>query len=381
MKAEGDSGEELHAGVESLDARIGELVPKGGVDHRAVGRDSASHGDKVGNAAAPRPGEPLVEKADAGGALEFEDLAQLLLEEVGAEEGTVGLLDLSERDSLVLGQVLGVLEDGVAGSLDGDCVAPQAASACLVPDASSDLVDGIGRPLHDVEGVHAHLGLGAALADDVLIGHAGVHADELDGSAPLGPEGVEEGIERNLVLAFVGEEEAARVVIDDDREVAMAATIADLIDPDALDAGKEIAVGSSLAGHALDDAADGPPDDPEQAPHGGLVGARREPRDGIFEVPRKLGTWSGPGDMLDPDPVLGAGHACPRSFDACGEEAKIERPPLAPPFTAIVTRTLPPANGASAAIDWSETDGQNETLLAFLDRLYDRTLDAKEPRP
>ena len=94
------------------------------------------------------------------------DVAKSLLEQVGAVEARVGLGDPGELGRLVLGQVLGVLPQGVAGPLDrarrpvghaGPAAERIGAAPARgsVPGFAAHDVEGVGGPGHDVEGVGA----------------------------------------------------------------------------------------------------------------------------------------------------------------------------------------------------------------------------------
>jgi hypothetical protein len=89
-----------------------------------------------------------------------EDLAQLLLEQVGAVEGAVGVRDLGEGGVLALGEVLGVLPKGEAGALELAGPGLLTALAGGVPDLAADLVKGVGGPGDDLEGSTLRVALG-----------------------------------------------------------------------------------------------------------------------------------------------------------------------------------------------------------------------------
>ena len=109
-------------------------------------------------------GEPRLQpeprlRAAAG----LEHVAQALLEQVGPVQGLVLPGHPLERLALGLGEVLGVLEQRVpAAALDR--LGPPAASSPRLSAARASptqLVDDVGHPAHDVEGVHDPLGVGA----------------------------------------------------------------------------------------------------------------------------------------------------------------------------------------------------------------------------
>ena len=172
-------------------------------------------GDRLGElherrqAAASRPDEPALEQLGGLGGREPVDLAQLLFEQVGAEERPVGLLDPRELGLLAGGEVLGVLPEREAGVLELARERGQAFAARLVPDLAADLVERLGRELHDVERVEAQLGVGAALGDRP--GDPGGHVarDQLQLFAALFAEPVEERLGRLAVTAGRGPDQPA----------------------------------------------------------------------------------------------------------------------------------------------------------------------------
>jgi len=82
---------------------------QGRVDGFAVLADAAAEFDEARDPAALGPAEPGVQQLLAFLALEPEDLAELLLEQVGPEQLMVDLRDPGELGLLPVGEVLGVL--------------------------------------------------------------------------------------------------------------------------------------------------------------------------------------------------------------------------------------------------------------------------------
>jgi hypothetical protein len=91
----------------------------------------------------------------------------LLFEEIGPVELGVDRRDPGELGLLALGQVLGVLPQGVARSLQIVGVGLHPGPARLVPHLAAHPVEGVGGPLHDVESVHAQRGVLGPLTDHV----------------------------------------------------------------------------------------------------------------------------------------------------------------------------------------------------------------------
>ncbi len=102
------------------------------------------------------------------GVIEVVERAQLFLEQVGAVETAVGVLDFGELGGLAGGEPLGCLEQRPAHALD-----PSAGRALAlargVPLGAADLIDGAAGQDDDVEGIKADLGAGQGGLDRVFI--------------------------------------------------------------------------------------------------------------------------------------------------------------------------------------------------------------------
>jgi hypothetical protein len=131
--------------------------------------DGAGQLDEGRQPAAVSPDEPVLEQAHGASGSQLEDLAELLLEEVGAVEALVGLLDQGELGLLACGQVFRVLPEREPGSLefpgDGSLAAPPG----RVPDLAPDLVEGLGRPGETWKGSMQRVGWGQRSATTVAI--------------------------------------------------------------------------------------------------------------------------------------------------------------------------------------------------------------------
>src|ERR1035437_4099842 len=117
----------------------------------------------------------------------MEDLTELFLEEGGAVERLVGLLDGGELGLLPVGQILGVLPEREPGVLEIAGHGGLATSPGRVPDLPADLVEGLAGPLADVEGVQAEGGVRAALCDHDGDPLSGISAHQSDGRTTLFP--------------------------------------------------------------------------------------------------------------------------------------------------------------------------------------------------
>ena len=101
-----------------------------------------------------------------------------------------------------------------------------------VPDLPPDRVEGLGRPGHDMERIGAQDSARRPPPDDPAdpLGGVGRHVGE--GRRALGTQLVEEALQRPFAAAIGRPHQTARVVVDDDHEVALATAVADLVDPD-----------------------------------------------------------------------------------------------------------------------------------------------------
>src|SRR6266540_1315568 len=116
----GAAGDEPHLVVERLDSGVVDPQPDGGEDALAVGTDGAGEGDERRQAAAAGLGAPAVQQLGglAWGAVAGENLAQRLLEPVGAPGRPAVAAQLAQRGGLGVGQALGALEQYPAGALE-----------------------------------------------------------------------------------------------------------------------------------------------------------------------------------------------------------------------------------------------------------------------
>src|SRR5439155_22869469 len=105
-------------------------------------------------AAALSPADPSFEArnglSDRGG---MENGTEGLFEQVGSVQSVVELGNPAERFPLRGCEVFGVLPHGPTRVLEERCGLRQGGIAQVVPDLPTDLVEGLGGPLHDVEGI------------------------------------------------------------------------------------------------------------------------------------------------------------------------------------------------------------------------------------
>ena len=152
-----------------FDAGVGEPVGDRGLDHSALLGDPSGELDERLEAAASGPAQPGLEQREGLVGGDAVDLAELFVEQVGAVERLVGLLDPGELGLLAVGEVLGVLPEREPGALELARELRLAFAARLVPDLAADLVERLGRELDDVERVEAELAFGQRSATGPVI--------------------------------------------------------------------------------------------------------------------------------------------------------------------------------------------------------------------
>jgi hypothetical protein len=125
------------------------------LDPCALGGDRAGELDERCETTPARRRDPLVEELDRVAGGQPVDLSELLLEQVGTVQPRVGLLNARELRLLAVGEVLGVLPQREPGALQIMRGRDLTGLARLVSDLATDLVQGVGRELDDVERVDA----------------------------------------------------------------------------------------------------------------------------------------------------------------------------------------------------------------------------------
>jgi hypothetical protein len=98
-------------------------------------------------------------------------------------------------------------------------------------------------------------------------------------------------------------------VVDDDREVALAAPDRDLVEPQAPQPGEQVALGLGVGHHARADPTDRAPRDPHQRGDRGLGRVDRQPRGLVLKAARELRVVARPRHRRDD-------HAMPFALDA-----------------------------------------------------------------
>ena len=194
-----------------------------------------------------------------------------------------------------------------------------------VPFVAADLVGRARGEPDDVEGIEADLGVGDGWADGALVLAAHVDRDRADrglGVAELG----EEGLQGGAVAARLAPHDRARGVVGDGGQVAVMASVADLVDADA-DEPLEPALVQVIGDDARDDRADRVPADPQQPRDRRERHLLRQPRDDVLEVARVRRARPGPRDGLQPHTARPASEAAQLALDPAATRSEIEMAP------------------------------------------------------
>ena len=198
------------------------------------------------------------------------------------------------------------------------------------------------------KGVEAERRLRALLGDGARDPVAHVAGDELERRRALGAQLAEEALDRLLVTPLGRPDEPARVVADDDADIALALAVGELVDPDPLQAAQGIAAPALLVGDdPLDDPPDRVPGDAHQLADRALRALRRQPGDLLFELTREPRIVPRPGQAGDDDAVLAALDPRCLGFDVGPPRAEVERPPAPPALALVVAGAAAPAAPAA----------------------------------
>jgi hypothetical protein len=300
----------------------------------------------------------------------------------------MGLGDEGELSPLACGEVLRVLPQREAGLLQRlRAVRGAALAAALgVPHGAADFVQGIGGPLHGVEGVHHPHRVRTPLGDDLGNPVGSIRGHVCDLRCPFLAQQVEEGPQGVGVPARCRPHQAPGVVIDHDGQVLVMLLVGDLVDPDPAQPGQQVHPLGHGSPHPLADAADRAPADPHQLRDRGLRAVGGQPGHRVVEGTGMSGAVPGPGHVGDAHAMLGAGHPRRVRLDHRLQGAQVQSPPAAASLTAVVLRATPltdpaplpaPPRGPGVHHDqWIAALG-----LLDLHRLDHGLVDTEQPSP
>src|SRR5664279_3590431 len=129
-------------------------------------------------------------------------------------------------------------------------------------------------------------------------------------------------------------------MIDHARQISVALTVRDLIDPDPAQPGQQVLLSALICDNPLHDARNGPPRHPHQLTHHALRRPRREPRAAVLERMREPGSGPCPRHRRYDHPTPLTFHPRRRRLQEHHHRAGIQRPPPTDP----TTRGIPPAS-------------------------------------
>ena len=226
-------GEEADLRVPGFDDRVVHSGSQSGLYPGTVEDQSASQLHERLESAALCPANPGVEAGESlrDGA-RLKDAAKGFLEKVGSIEGAVELRYPAQGLLLRRGEILGVLPEGPASVLESIGHLGFGSRSQVVPDLSTDLVQGLGRPLNDMEGVEATDGLRSVISDSPFDPGGSIRSDDIQGLGALGAELGEEQSYCRGVASGMHPDETSGEMIDDDRQVLLPLAIADFVDTD-----------------------------------------------------------------------------------------------------------------------------------------------------
>jgi hypothetical protein len=148
-----------------------------------------------------------------------------------------------------------------------------------------------------------------------------------------------------------------------DREVSLPFANRDLIDPEALEVGEQVALGLGLGSDPLADPADRPPRDPHQLRHRRLGRVDRQPGGLILEA----GVVPGPRDGGDHYPMTLATHARRVGLQVAERRGQIERPPAPASFALVIAGAAPPAVRAPVPLPGLRPDRHHQYLVGLVE--------------
>ncbi len=159
---------------------------------------------------------------------------------------------------------------------------------------------------------------------------------DLGGS--LRAERVEERIQRGFVASWRGPHQCPGVVIDHDRQVAVAALVGDLVDPDPTQPGEAIHPHVDIGRDPRHDRPNRAPRDAHQLGDRALRGVHGQPGDLIVERAGVSGAVTRPRHLQHRRAVFRARDAWRVGLEPATQLTDVEIPPASPPFTTVIPR-------------------------------------------
>ena len=270
---------------------------------------------------------------------------ELLFHQVRAIERRVRLRDLGELALLAAREVLGVLPERETRPLQLCCACSvMPASARRVPDLASHLVEGVGRPLHDMEAVDAQRRAGGTVPATTSAIHSAPSAETTvilsHRSSPRRSKKPRRVFLSRPTAAQTSRPESWSTTTV---RVSVPALVADLVDPDPRQAVEGIVRGPSVSDDPGDDRADGPPGDAHQLGDRGLRRVGDEPGNLVVEVPGVARAVAGPRHLGDGRAVRRAVHPGRVGLEEALNGPEVETPPPPPSLALVIAGCTHPA--------------------------------------
>ena len=358
MEAVGASGDGSELVVEAFYETVGEAC----VDVRDNSfemtsyRTSSSHERRKSGPGGP--GEPVFECSASSPGLEVvESASQGFLEQIRTVERPLTMLKFAQFVSFFFGERPRILEQGPSSALD----ALGLLSVFPFPDqASPHFVQSVRSETLDMETVEDDRGIRHVFVErlEIATGHVdGGHSKLRDS---FGSELLEEVCKGLSTSSLTGPHDSSPFMVDDQSEIAMPLTVAELIDADKTQpvelAGVAVAIDDSL-----DDLTDGSPSDAGETGDLRLIGDLGEVGDVFFEGPGKST------GMRCPRDVLGS-YATPRTRDSSrfigepdGDLAEGEMSPS--PHRPAIVAWSSSATASTPGKDLARPDGDAEVSI------------------
>jgi hypothetical protein len=195
------------------------------------------------------------------------------------------------------------------------------------------------------------------------------------------PKQVQELLDGLAVTAGRGPDQPAGVVVDDDREVALALADRDLVEPQAPKAGQQVALAAGLITDTSADAADRAPCRAHQRRDRAGRRVDRKPRALILERSGEPRPVARPRHRGDDHAVAAALHARRLGLDVRESRAQIHCPPASPAIAPVIARTAPPTDRAAPLLTRARPHAHHDRLAVEKDVLDHRARQPQQPRP
>ena len=209
-----------------------------------------------------------------------------------------------------------------------------------------------------------------------------VTADVGELGAALLAEPVKEAVHHFPTATLRRPHQPARDVIDDQRQVALASTPADLVDADALQPIQAVVAARGLLHHAGDDPAHRLPVQPHELAAGLLRALRRQPGHLILEGAQVAAAVARPRHPGSHHAVLAAGDPRCRGFDQEAGVADVQATPAAATLALVVERTATATDPTPLPLAAVRAHVCHDAAVSFLDQLLQHAVyHTQDPEP